>query len=33
MGGASSTIGGEAECIKDIGGKSRTKETTKKTRM
>jgi hypothetical protein len=31
MGGACSTNGGEEECIKDIGGKARRKETTGKT--
>jgi hypothetical protein len=32
MGRACSTNGGEAECIKDIGGNARRKETTGKTR-
>jgi hypothetical protein len=32
MGTACSTNGGEAECISDIGGKSRRKETTVKTK-
>jgi hypothetical protein len=32
MGRACSTNGGEEECIKDISGKSRRKETTGKTR-
>jgi hypothetical protein len=30
MGRACSTIGGEQKCIKNIGGKSRMKETTRK---
>jgi hypothetical protein len=32
MGGACSTNGGEEECIQDIGGKARRKETTGKTK-
>jgi hypothetical protein len=32
MGRACSTNGGEAECIEDIGGKARRKETTRNTR-
>jgi hypothetical protein len=32
MGGAYSTIGGEDECIQDIGGKTRRKETTGRTK-
>jgi hypothetical protein len=32
MGGACTTNGREAECIKDIGGKVRRKETTRKTK-
>jgi hypothetical protein len=32
VGRACSTNGGEEECIEDIGGKSRRKETTVKTR-
>jgi hypothetical protein len=32
MGGACSTNGGEEECIEDIGGKARRKETTRKTK-
>jgi hypothetical protein len=32
MGGACSTNGGEDECIQDIGGKFRRKETTRKTK-
>jgi hypothetical protein len=32
MGRASSTNGGEKECIQDIGGKARRKETTGKTK-
>jgi hypothetical protein len=32
MGGAYSTNGGEEECIEDIGGKARRKETTGKTK-
>jgi hypothetical protein len=32
MGRACSTNGGEEECIQDIGGKSRRKETTGKTK-
>jgi hypothetical protein len=32
MGGACSTNGGEEECIWDIGGQARRKETTRKTR-
>jgi hypothetical protein len=32
MGRACSTNGGEEVCIKDIGGKARKKETTKKTK-
>jgi hypothetical protein len=32
MGRACSTNGGEEECIKDIGGKARRKETTGKTK-
>jgi hypothetical protein len=31
MGGACSTNGGEEECIWDIGGKARRKETTGKS--
>jgi hypothetical protein len=31
MGGASSTNGGEEDCIKDICGNARRKETTGKT--
>jgi hypothetical protein len=31
-GGACSTNGGEKECIQDIGGKARRKETTGKTK-
>jgi hypothetical protein len=30
MGRASSTNGGDEECISDIGGKARRKETTRK---
>jgi hypothetical protein len=33
MGRAYSTNWGEEECMKDIGGKGRKKETTKKTKM
>jgi hypothetical protein len=33
MGRACSTNGGEEEYIEDIGGKSRRKETTGKTKM
>jgi hypothetical protein len=32
MGRACSRNGGEEECIKDIGGKARRKETTRKTK-
>jgi hypothetical protein len=32
MGGACSTNGGEEECIEDIVGKARRKETTGKTK-
>jgi hypothetical protein len=32
MGGACSTNGGEEECMKDIVGKVRRKETTRKTK-
>jgi hypothetical protein len=32
MGMASRTNGGEKECIKDISGKAKKKETTKKTK-
>jgi hypothetical protein len=32
MGRACSTNGGDEECIQDIGGKARRKETTRKTR-
>jgi hypothetical protein len=32
MGKACSTSGGEEECIEDIGGKARRKETTGKTK-
>jgi hypothetical protein len=32
MGGAFKTNGGEEECIQDIGGKARRKETTGKTK-
>jgi hypothetical protein len=32
MGRACSTNGGDEECIKDIGGKTRRKETTRKTK-
>jgi hypothetical protein len=32
MGRTSSTNGGEEECIQDIGGKARRKETTRKTK-
>jgi hypothetical protein len=32
MGGACSTNGGEEECIQDIDGKARRKETTRKTK-
>jgi hypothetical protein len=32
MGRAWSTNGGEEECIQDIGGKSRRKETTRKAK-
>jgi hypothetical protein len=32
MSRACSTNGGEEECINDIGGKARRKETTKKTK-
>jgi hypothetical protein len=32
MGGACSTNGGEDECLQDIGGKARRKETTGKTK-
>jgi hypothetical protein len=32
MGKACSTIGVEEECIEDIGGKARRKETTMKTK-
>jgi hypothetical protein len=32
LGGACSTNGGEEECIQDIGGKARKKETTGKTK-
>jgi hypothetical protein len=32
MGRACSTNGGEEECIQDIGGKARRKETIKKTK-
>jgi hypothetical protein len=31
MGRACSTNGSEEDCIKDIGGKARKKETTRKT--
>jgi hypothetical protein len=33
MGRACSTNGGEEECIEDIGGKARRKDTTRKTKM
>jgi hypothetical protein len=33
MGGACSTNGGDKECMKDIGGKARKKETTRKTKV
>jgi hypothetical protein len=33
MGMTCSTNGGDEECIKDIGGKARRKETTRKTKM
>jgi hypothetical protein len=33
MGRACNTNGGEEECIQDIGGKARKKETTGKTKM
>jgi hypothetical protein len=32
MGGACGTIGGEEECIEDIGGKDKRKATTRKTK-
>jgi hypothetical protein len=32
MGRARSTNGGEEDCIKEIGGKARRKETTRKTK-
>jgi hypothetical protein len=32
MGRACSTNGGDEECVKDIGGKARRKETTMKTK-
>jgi hypothetical protein len=32
MGGACSTSGGEEECIQDIDGKARRKQTTTKTK-
>jgi hypothetical protein len=32
MGGACSTNGREEECMKDIGGKARRKETIEKTK-
>jgi hypothetical protein len=32
MGGACGTYGGEEECIEDIGGEARRKETTRKTK-
>jgi hypothetical protein len=32
MGGAFSMNGGDEECIYDIGGKARRKETTRKTK-
>jgi hypothetical protein len=32
MGRICSTNGGEEECIKDIGGNARRKETTRKTK-
>jgi hypothetical protein len=33
MGRACSTHGGEEECIQDIGGEARRKETTRKTKI
>jgi hypothetical protein len=33
MGRACTTNGGDEECIQDIGGKARRKETTRKTKM
>jgi hypothetical protein len=33
MGRAFSVTGGDKECIYDIGGKTRKKETTRKTKM
>jgi hypothetical protein len=32
MGRACNTNGGDEECIQDIGGKARRKETTRKTK-